>query len=219
MNVRVVRRARDVAAAAAAVLIMICLAVSLTAAFRPLYYFDVNYLDVPQKSGYSAQECRENYDALIDYNLLFGEDELILPDMTTSEEGRIHFAEVKEIFIAMQIASICGLAALAVWALFHRRGKLTEANTRWMKYTAPLALFIVCAVVLAMLIDWQRAFAAMHAVLFDNDYWLFNPATDPVIKILPDEFFFHCGIMIAVLTSLQTAILEIVYYKVKYGKR
>ena len=29
---------------------------------------------------------------------------------------------------------------------------------------------------------------------FDNDYWLFNSKTDPVIKILPDEFFMHCGI-------------------------
>lgn len=38
-----------------------------------------------------------------------------------------------------------------------------------------------------------------HKIMFRNDYWLFDEALDPVIKILPDAFFFHCAVMIILL--------------------
>lgn len=39
----------------AGTVVMICLAVSLTVWFRPLYYFDIDYLDIPQSSGVSCR--------------------------------------------------------------------------------------------------------------------------------------------------------------------
>ena len=53
----------------------------------------------------------------------------------------------------------------------------------------------------------------MHKIFFRNDYWLFNPATDPIIKILPDTFFMHCGMMIVGIVLLINIIFEIVYRK------
>ena len=52
---------------------------------------------------------------------------------------------------------------------------------------------------LAALTDWERLFVSFHKVFFSNDYWLFDPATDPVILILPDGFFFQCLAVILVL--------------------
>ena len=86
----------------AGTVVMICLAVSLTVWFRPLYYFDIDYLDIPQSSGASAELCRLNYDALIDYNVPGGSAKLMFPTMPMSESGRKHFEEVKDIFLAMQ---------------------------------------------------------------------------------------------------------------------
>ena len=37
-----------------------------TLAFRPLYYHDVEALGIAEYSGYSEEEIRENYDALIE---------------------------------------------------------------------------------------------------------------------------------------------------------
>lgn len=59
--------AHIIAGIAASVLI-ICLSVSITVLFRPLYYADIHFLDIAENSGYSAEFCRENYDILIDYN-------------------------------------------------------------------------------------------------------------------------------------------------------
>ena len=70
---------------------------------RTIYYFDIEFLSLEETSGLSAEEIRENYDALIDYNLIYqGVEELELPSFPMSREGEIHFEEVKRIFTAIQ---------------------------------------------------------------------------------------------------------------------
>ena len=69
-----------------------------TLAFRPLYYRDMEKLRIAEYSGYSEDEIRENYDALIDYNMAWKDGDLSFPTLPMSETGKIHFEEVKEIF-------------------------------------------------------------------------------------------------------------------------
>ena len=46
--------------------------------------------------------------------------------------------------------------------------------------------------------DFDRAFTAFHGIFFPGkENWLFDPATDPVILLLPEEFFRNCAIAIA----------------------
>ena len=200
--------AGDFILAALCSLTIICLAVSITVWFRPLYYLDMKLLKIPEESGYSEEICRKNYDVLIDYNVIGGPSELEFPDMQMSEHGRIHFEEVKRIFIFMQVEGLAGLAVLG--AVFFRRKK-----KGWMHLTGFVTAAMAGAVLAAIVIDWEWAFETMHGLLFDNNYWIFNSKTDPVIKILPDEFFMHCGIMIIGLTASFTAGLEILYRRKK----
>ena len=194
-----------------AMIVIICISVTITVLARPLYYFDIEYLEIPWRSGISAEACRLNYDTLIDYNLLGGDEELVFPTLKMSDTGRIHFEEVKEIFINMQIVSIAGIVALIGFTLYIKKKGPQNSILFWMKYTFPVTMIVALAVGLAMAIDWQWAFTTMHEIFFDNDYWIFNAYTDPVIKILPEEFFFHCGILIVILTMAQIAILRVVY--------
>ena len=194
-----------------AMIVIICISVTITVLARPLYYFDIEYLEIPWRSGISAEACRLNYDTLIDYNLLGGDEELVFPTLKMSDTGRIHFEEVKEIFINMQLVSIAGIVVLIGVALYIKKKGPQNSILLWMKYTFPVTMIVALAVGLAMAIDWQWAFTTMHEIFFDNDYWIFNAYTDPVIKILPEEFFFHCGILIVILTMAQIAILRVVY--------
>ena len=194
-----------------AMIVVICISVTITVMARPLYYFDIEYLEIPWRSGISAEACRLNYDTLIDYNLLGGDEELVFPTLKMSETGRIHFEEVKEIFINMQLVSIAGIVALIGFTLYIKKKGPQNSILLWMRYTFPVTMIVALAVGLAMAIDWQWAFTTMHEIFFDNDYWIFNAYTDPVIKILPEEFFFHCGILIVILTMAQIAILRVVY--------
>ena len=204
-------KALNLGVACLAMIVIICISVTITVLARPLYYFDIEYLEIPWRSGISAEACKLNYDTLIDYNLIGGDKELVFPTLKMSETGRIHFEEVKEIFINMQLVSIVGIIALIGFALYIKKKGHQNGMLLWMKYTFPVAMIVALAVGLAMAIDWQWAFTTMHEIFFDNDYWIFNAYTDPVIKILPEEFFFHCGILIVILTMAQIAILRVVY--------
>ena len=182
------------------VMFLICLAITLTVLFRPLYYFDIEYLGIPESSGYSAQVCRENYDVLIDYNLLVSPDKLDFPDFPMSRQGEIHFEEVKRIFVGAQWIALIGFGAFVLRILWQRRRK--DRDFRWLAMSSWVCLALVGLVGGGVLLSWEKAFVLMHQILFRNDYWIFNATTDPVIKILPDTFFMHCGILILLLLLL-----------------
>ena len=204
----------NLGAAILAMIAVICISVSATVLLRPIYYFDIEYLEIPQKSGVSEDACKLNYDTLIDYNLIGGDEELIFPTLKMSETGRIHFEEVKDIFINMQIISLVSLSALLGWYIYIKKRGARSENCLWMNYTFPVTMTLAMTVALAMVIDWQWAFTTMHQIFFDNDYWIFNPYTDPVIRILPEEFFLHCGLVIVILTMVQIAVLRMLYRRI-----
>lgn len=207
----------NIAAAVFAAAAVVCIAVSATVMFRPLYYFDIGHLGIAESSGLSEDVIKLNYDALIDYNLLGGPDELVFPTMRMSEQGRIHFEEVKDIFISMQLISIGAIILLLLWTVLKLKGR--KVLFRWTGYTGKVALTAVLFVAAAVLIDWNWAFTAMHRVFFRNDYWIFNSETDPVINILPEGFFLHCGAMIIVISLIQIAILQLVYRRLKNERK
>lgn len=207
----------NIAAAVFAAAAVVCISVSVTVMFRPLYYFDIGHLGIAESSGLSEDVIKLNYDALIDYNLLGGPDELVFPTMRMSEQGRIHFEEVKDIFISMQLISIGAIILLLLWTVLKLKGR--KVPFRWTGYTGKVALTAVLVVAAAVLIDWNWAFTAMHRVFFRNDYWIFNSETDPVINILPEGFFLHCGVMIIVISLIQIAILQLVYRRLKNERK
>lgn len=212
---KIVNVARNIIAAVFAAIGVLCISVTITVMFRPLYYFDIDYLDIPQMSGMSETVIRANYDVLIDYNLLGGPSELNFPDLIMSQQGRIHFEEVKDIFIFMQIFSIAAVILLVLWIVAWVKKK--SLSFKWMKFTGIVIAIIASTCGCALIIDWDWAFTAMHTIFFRNDYWIFDATTDPVIRILPEEFFMHCGIMIIILALIQIIILQLVYRRLKHG--
>lgn len=201
--------AANLALALCAVVVIICIAIALTVLCRPIYYVDLQHLDIPARSGISAEVCRKNYDVLIDYNLLISPDELVFPDFSMSETGRIHFAEVKRIFVAAQVIALVGLIAFGIWLFRELRRQASEPHRggdyRWLRWTCWVALGVVAVVGGGMALNWDMAFVVMHKILFRNDFWLFNETTDPIIKILPDTFFLHCAVVIILLVVLLVA--------------
>ena len=189
--------AKQILMALICVLFIICLSVTLTVMFRPVYYWDIGHLHIGEAYGIPEEICRINYDVLIDYNLAWGPDTLEFPDFGMSEGGRIHFEEVKVIFVACQYMAAAGLL-LFIGRIWWQRYR-GDRDFRWLRWTMWAALALVAAVGGLIAINWDLAFVLMHKLLFNNDLWLFDWRTDPIILILPDDFFMHCGILILVL--------------------
>ena len=192
-------------------LTIISLAVILTLACKPLYYLDIHALHIPETTGYTISEIKANYDAVINYSLSFGNAPLEFPTFPMSEGGRIHFEEVKNIFNLFKYVAIFGTLASAAGILWMRR----KQSSGYLKLTAILTVALPAVIGTAVALNWDWAFVTFHEIAFNNDYWLFDSATDPVINILPDAYFLHCAIMILVLVILGSIICGLSYRQIQ----
>lgn len=189
-------------------LFLVSLSVVLVLNLRSIYYFDVEYLKLPEQTGLSAEIIRKNYDVLIDYNLVTsGLKELEFPSFPMSESGRIHFAEVKRIFVAIQyLLVVSGIFwIIGLWRKIGRRDYGSLKLLSVLTYVIPTVLGV------AAFFWWDQVFVLFHKLFFNNDYWLFDPSTDPVIWILPDLFFGHCAAAILIFILLGGVLSGLIY--------
>ena len=178
--------------------------------FRPLYYHDISSLNIEETSGYSENVIRENYDALIDYNSVFHRGSLDL-SLPMSREGRIHFQDVKRIFDVLQI--LCVLSLIGSLILGIRAWK--QGYRGFLKSAAVLSVFLPVIAGMLIAFNWDNSFILFHELMFSNDYWLFDERTDPVINILPDEFFLHYALLIILLILAASLIMGLIYLRQK----
>lgn len=197
--------------ALALVCFIISAAVIVTLQFRPLYAFEVDALNLPARTGLSRAEILANYNALIDYNSIFGPDTLRFPTLAMSETGRIHFEEVKRVFVFFEIAAMVS-GALAAAGIVYRHFK---KNPGYLLVASVLTVALPAVLGALIALNWQRVFVLFHEIVFQNDYWIFDPATDPVITILPDTFFMHCALLILALVVLGSAVCFLLYRRQK----
>lgn len=204
---------RNIAAALSLMMLIIAASVTITLNFRPLYYFDIEHLNIAESSGVDAETIKKNYDILIDYNSMFSNDTLEFPDFAMSEHGRIHFEEVKVIFVAIQYIGIAAFILSAILIFIHIKKK----DRLYLKLASIFTVVIPTALGIFIAANWKKAFVTFHHIFFSNDYWIFDPAKDAIITILPDTFFMHCAIMILALVVLGSIICAVCY--VMAGRR
>ena len=192
-------------------LLIISFSVTLTLNFRPLYYADIRHLHIAELSGRTEEDIRQNYDALIDYNSLFNHEPLKFPTCTMSESGRSHFEEVKKIFDLFGWTLIITLGlTLIVIVIFVRKKEWL-----WLRIAGILCIVLPAFLGIMVAVNWEYVFVTFHQLVFNNDYWLFDPTTDPIINILPDGYFMHCTIMIFVLVMAGSLLCFIFSHLLK----
>ena len=128
-----------------------------------------------------------------------------------SREGRIHFQDVKRIFDVLQI--LCVLSLIGSLILGIRAWK--HGYRGFLKSAAVLSVFLPVIAGILIAFNWDNAFILFHELMFSNDYWLFDERTDPVINILPDEFFLHCALLIILLILSASLIMGLIYLRQK----
>jgi integral membrane protein (TIGR01906 family) len=190
-------------------LFFISIAVVFTVFFKPLYYFDIKYLHINNYVSMDIDTIKKNYDALIQYQSIFYHNELVLPDFVMSTTGKIHFEEVKRIFVILQL--LCILLPIITIPMIYKNVKDKEYD--FLKLTSIFSIGIPAIIALIASADFDRAFVLFHKIAFRNNYWIFDARTDPVINILPENFFMHCFIMIVCIVIILSIISYMIYRK------
>ena len=78
---------------------------------------------------------------------------------------------------------------------------------------------ILVTLMLFGIVAFDKLFVLFHEIVFRNDYWMFSSVTDPVIKILPEEFFMHGFFAIIGFVFLFAFILWVYFRKLISSKQ
>ena len=126
-----------------------------------------------------------------------------------NEQDRFHMGEVKDLFLGgLKIRNIMLVAVLLILILLAaRKADLIKLLPR--AYFVTLGITGVITIVLGGLFasDFDKYFRIFHEIFFDNDQWMFDPATDYMIRMLPEGFFYDFvfgigGFFVAILAVL-----------------
>ena len=198
-----------IALAALTALALLTGAVAAPILCRPFYYVHIGPLRLVERTGYTEGEIKTAFDEMLDYCL--GGEEFSTGAMRWSESGKNHFTDVRRLFLLDLRAFAAALAALACLGLLARRGGLGPAPLlgRGPGFWAGAGLGGVFLLVGALAaLDFDRAFVVFHALFFPGkDNWLFDPAADQIINILPQEYFRNCALLILALLAVGCGLL------------
>ena len=195
-------------------LFVICLSVVITLNFTALYDMTVDTKSLSSTYNISEEIISNNYNTLVRYNSIFSNFKLEFDSLSMSEQGAIHFYEVRNIFVGIQI--LLGVSFFA--CLFGIIKKLKSKDYKFLLYSAIMTISVPLVLGAFVMSNWSWSFTTFHKIFFRNDYWIFNPATDPIILFLPDNFFFACAILIISLIFIFIAIMLLLYFKSKKEK-
>lgn len=204
-------KVRDYLGITSLFVLILTLAIALTIWAVPLYQFTLNHLDIPQRVGMTFEQIMENYYVLLEYLHLPWVDTLALPDFPVSASGAFHFYEVKLLFYlnyGLLFISLIG----AILYLRH----LKRTRGFW-KLVRPfqVAIFVPFVLLFILALDFDWMFVMFHEILFNNDAWIFNAATDPIILVLPQEFFMYCFVLAFIL--IEAAFIGGYFYFKKHA--
>ena len=189
---------RDYLGIASLMVTIITLAIALTIWAIPLFKFSLQHLHVPERVGMSFESIMENYRVLLSYLHFPWIDQLVLPDFPVSTSGAFHFYEVKLLFYLNY-----GLLFLSMIGSFFYLRKLKEIQGFWrLRPVFRLAIIIPFLLVFVLALDFDWLFVKFHEIAFNNDAWLFNPTTDPIINVLTQEFFMYSFMLFFLLIEL-----------------
>lgn len=157
----------------------------LTYALYPVFIYKDGLLNA---CGLSFRRLYHNYGQLLAYLQLPWVTHLHMQDFASSPSGAQHFRDVRHLFLlAIGVVWVTAFPAIRTWR------RLRQKKERW-RFVRPFWIGAVIPVILGglMAINFDAVFIRFHQLLFRNDDWLFDPALDPIINVLPEDFFMVC---------------------------
>ena len=171
-------------------LVLLSGSVAVPLVFRPLYYLQIEPLHLTEQSGLTFSQIKTAYDEVMDYCLGLS-DSFSAGVLSFSSEGASHFADCRRLFLLDLRVLAFSCAVLLIAYLFCRKHNLSCSLLlgRGPGFWAACGLGGVFVLVGALAaVDFERAFVIFHHLFFPGkENWVFNPAQDPVILILPQS--------------------------------
>ncbi|MHB8104325.1 MAG: TIGR01906 family membrane protein [Dehalococcoidales bacterium] len=181
---------------------------------RALYEYGFNKYDISRVTGLAPAELTKAANGLISY-FNSGEEYINVtvikngqPFALFKEREVQHLKDVKSLFwLDYKVLIGAGVYALVFVAvtLFWWRDK---RRLGWgLLGGGGLTLFLMAALGIIIALDFDQFFLQFHLLSFANDFWQLNPATDYLLMMFPDGFWFDATLFCAIGTAAGAVIL------------
>lgn len=204
----------------ALVLFMLTFAIGLPIYCRFFYYIQIKTLNLESQTGYSYEVIKQAYDEVLNYCTLPWVNTFSAGELKFSAEGAAHFADCKALFnlnLGVLLSSAVILIALLILQKFGKIKILSLKGHHAYFYSSIVALALPIIIGALAAINFDKAFEIFHSIFFPGkSNWLFDPRTDEIIKVMPEEFFMNCAIIIGVgLAAFASALIaaDLILYK------
>ncbi|MDM8210319.1 TIGR01906 family membrane protein [Mediterraneibacter glycyrrhizinilyticus] len=138
-----------------------------------------------------------------------------------NEQDRFHMGEVRELFIGgLNIRfEACVAAVLCVLFLVITRADIKKVVPRsyWIALGVTGAAVILIGI--AAVVDFNAVFVQFHHIFFDNDLWIFDPAEDYMIRMLPEGLFYDMVMRIGAIFVVSLVVLLVLSFIPKIADR
>ena len=190
-------------------LFLLSLSILLTIYLAWIFYpLEIQWLNLTNRVYLKTETIQYNFHILMNYLTNPFYQVLQMPDFRSSEAGLHHFAVVKNLFHLVQFLA---LLTLPIFYYFVKKIVKKGFLSIFRKSLLLLVFLPLLIGLVGVLIGFDQFFTLFHQILFvGDDTWLFDPAKDPVILILPETFFLHAFLL---FFSLYESFFGFLYLK------
>ena len=158
--------------------------------------FDQDRSDVPGLTGYTPEQVRQVTGSILS-DLIFGPTSFDItangkPVLDASE--RSHMADVRKVLMSLGFVALVA-AFLLVVAGAASRGR------RWFWRAAAtgaqVLTFGVVVVGVAFALFFDQAFLLFHQIFFAPGTYMFDPRTEKLVQLFPDQFWSETSVALA----------------------
>lgn len=175
-------------------LFLLSLSILLTIYLAWIFYpLEIEWLNLADRVYLKSETIQYNFHILMNYLTNPFSQILEMPDFRSSAAGLHHFAVVKNLFHLVQLVT---LVTLPCFYFFVKNIVKKGFLPLYRKSILTLLVLPLVIGLVGVLIGFEQFFTLFHQILFvGDDTWLFDPAKDPVILILPETFFLHAFLL------------------------
>ncbi|OOM81909.1 hypothetical protein CLPUN_07710 [Clostridium puniceum] len=180
-----------------------------------VYQYVIYKYELEKYTLLSKDILMDNYKRVISYVQNPLNKELVLNSLPISNFGRIHFFEVKRIFIALYIISVIFIIIMIFKIINNKNKRIGKKLIENLNNSVNIIALIFVSISIMIMIDFSKTFYFFHKIFFRNDYWIFDSKIDPIINALPEELFMIELILIISLLLIFTLVIKILHLKNK----
>ena len=138
-----------------------------------------------------------------------------------NEQDRFHMGEVRDLFIGgLNIRlGACAAAVLCILFLVITRADIKKIipGSYWIALGVTGAAVLLIGI--AAVVDFNAVFVQFHHIFFDNDLWIFDPAEDYMIRMLPEGLFYDMVLRIGAIFVVSLVVLLVLSFIPKIADR